>query len=86
KVLNNKLKQFVKKLKTKQELIEKILKHDSDYAIINLSNIERLADIVYNVDESKVKKCRKGKNKEEEEVKEKKLPKYQQFIRDNYEK
>ncbi|CAG8455499.1 6900_t:CDS:2 [Cetraspora pellucida] len=45
KVLNNKLKQFVKKSGSKQELIEKILGHDPDYAITNLNNIERLADI-----------------------------------------
>jgi len=83
KVLNDRLKQFVKKSKSKQELIEKILGHDPDYAITNLNNIERLADIVYNVDNSKVKKCKKERNKEEE-VKEKKPTKYQQFMKDNY--
>ena len=83
KVLNDRLKQFVKKSKSKQELIEKILGHDPDYAITNLNNIERLADIVYNVDNSKVKKRKKERNKEEE-VKEKKPTKYQQFMKDNY--
>ena len=83
KVLNDRLKQFVKKSKNKQELIEKILGHDPDYAITNLNNIERLADIVYNADNSKVKKRKKDKNKEEE-VKEKKPTKYQQFMKDNY--
>ncbi|CAG8621921.1 16832_t:CDS:1 [Cetraspora pellucida] len=82
KILNDKLKQFVKKSKTKQELIEKILGHNSNYAITNLNNIEKLADIMYNVDESKVKKHRK---RNEQEIKEKKLTKYQQFMRDNYE-
>ena len=83
KVLNDRLKQFVKKSKSKQELIEKILGHDPDYAITNLNNIERLADIVYNVDNSKVKKRKKERNKEEE-IKEKKPTKYQQFMKDNY--
>src|SRR6185436_19565429 len=83
KVLNDRLKQFVKKSKSKQELIEKILGHDPDYTITNLNNIERLADIVYNADNSKVKKHKKERNKEEE-VKEKKLTKYQQLMKDNY--
>ncbi|CAG8818112.1 5159_t:CDS:1 [Cetraspora pellucida] len=86
KVLNNKLKQFVKKSKTKQKLIEKILGHDPDYAITNLNNIERLADIVYNIDGSKIKKCRKKNKQEKKEIKEKKPTKYQQFIKNNYDK
>ncbi|CAG8805108.1 8026_t:CDS:1, partial [Cetraspora pellucida] len=84
KVLNSKLKQFVKKSKTKQELIEKILGHNPDYTITNLNNIERLADIVYNIDNSKVKKCRKKNEQKEKEIKEEKPTKYQQFIKNNY--
>ena len=84
KVLNDKLKQFVKKSKSKQDLIEKILGHDPDYAITNLNNIKRLANIVYSVDDSKLKKRKKRKEKDEEEVKEKKPTKYQQFMKDNY--